>query len=119
MARAGCASWLSDGSDLSELVDAFRKSWQKAGDDIKMMKLSEEIMRDTHARSCHSVTDADGPCTCYIGRWHDEAEALETERDAWKEAFLATRAYYHNNNGPNSTRYRAAIKQLKEMKLIK
>lgn len=47
------------------------------------------------------------------------AVTLETERDAWKEAFLATRAYYSNNNGPNATRYRAAVKQLKEMKLIK
>ena len=51
--------------------------------------------------------------------WADKAEDLETERAAWKEAFAATRAYYSNNNGPNSTRYRAAIKQLKEMKLIK
>ncbi len=44
---------------------------------------------------------------------------LEAERDAWMESFVATRAYYFNNNGPNATRYRAAVKQLKEMKLIK
>ncbi len=49
----------------------------------------------------------------------DQLIRIREERDAWKEAFLATRAYYSNNNGPNVTRRRAAIKQLKEMKLIK
>ncbi len=52
----------------------------------------------------------------------DDIETIEKhldERDAWKEAFTATRAYYSNNNGKNSKRYRAAIKRLKEMKLIK
>ena len=44
---------------------------------------------------------------------------LRSERDAWKEAFTATRAYYSNNNGENARRYREAIARLKEMKLIK
>ena len=54
-----------------------------------------------------------------VDTWTDEAEIIETERDAWKEAFIATRAYYSNNNGENSKRYREAVKRLKEMKLIK
>ena len=40
-------------------------------------KLSEQIAGDTHAPNCHSVTDTDGRCTCYIGRWADEVAALE------------------------------------------
>ena len=51
--------------------------------------------------------------------WADRTEELESGYAAWREAFMATRAYYSNNNGPNSTRYRAAVKRLKEMKLIK
>ena len=61
----------------------------------------------------------DGHVKSYMDRAQEEHAALETERDAWKEAFAATRAYYSNNNGENSTRYRAAVKQLKERKLIK
>ena len=50
----------------------------------------------------------------------DETEVrLRSERDVWKEAFTATRAYYSNNNGPNAKRYHEAVAQLKEMKLIK
>ncbi len=49
----------------------------------------------------------------------EEVAILETERSAWKEAFTATRAYYSNNNGENSRRYREAVARLKEMKLIK
>ena len=44
---------------------------------------------------------------------------LRSERDAWKEAFIATRAYNSNNNGENSKRYREAVARLKEMKLIR
>ncbi len=54
-----------------------------------------------------------------VNQFADEAEIIETARDAWKEAFLATRAYYSNNNGENSKRYRKAVARLKEMKLIK
>ncbi len=43
----------------------------------------------------------------------------ELQRDAWKEAFLATRNYYSNNDGPNSIRYREARERLKELKLLK
>ena len=43
----------------------------------------------------------------------------EIQRDAWKEAFVAIRAYYSNNNGPNSIRYREAVARLKELKLLK
>ena len=42
-----------------------------------------------------------------------------TMRDAWREAFLATRAYYSNNNGPNAKRKREAVARLKELRLIK
>lgn len=48
-----------------------------------------------------------------------EVATLETESDAWKEAFNATRAYYRNNTGPNAKRYREAKERLKELKLIK
>ena len=40
--------------------------------------LSERMRADEHAPNCHSVTDTDGHCTCYLGRWADEVEALET-----------------------------------------
>ena len=46
-------------------------------------------------------------------------EIAELQRDAWKEAFIATRAYYSNNNGENSKRHHEAMARLKEMKLIK
>ena len=51
--------------------------------------------------------------------WADQIDELDTGYAAWREGFEATRAYYSNNNGPNATRYRAAIRRLKEMKLIK
>lgn len=81
---------------MPELIDAFRKSWQKAGDDIKIMK-SENAQK------------------IVVG----ESVRIREERDAWKEAFLASRAYFTNNNGENSKRRREAIACLKEMKLIK
>ena len=55
----------------------------------------------------------------HIDIWANDAAVLESERNAWKEAFAATRAYYSNNNGENARRYREAVKRLKEMKLIK
>lgn len=51
--------------------------------------------------------------------WANEAKNMNTDRAAWKEAFLATRAYYSNNNGENSKRHHEAVKRLKEMRLIK
>ena len=40
------------------------------------------------------------------------------EGAAWKEAYLALRAYYSNNNGANVTRRRNATDRLKEMGLL-
>lgn len=48
-----------------------------------------------------------------------EMVRIREERDAWKEAFLATRAYHRNNTGPNAKRYREARERLKELKLLK
>jgi len=70
------------------------------------MELSERMLND-------------GMYPGIVEEWANEASNIQTEREAWKEAFTATRAYYSNNNGENSTRYREAIKQLKEMKLIR
>ena len=42
---------------------------------------------------------------------------LEQRIEAWREAYLALRAYYSNNNGENSRRKRAATDKLKDMKL--
>ena len=51
--------------------------------------------------------------------WQRRYMELQDERALWKEAFTATRAYYSNNNGENSKRYREAVARLKEMRLIK
>ena len=51
-------------------------------------------------------------------KFHAVLPPLE-EREAWKEAFFATRAYFFNNTGENSKRYREAVARLKEMKLIR
>lgn len=76
-----------------------------------MPELSEE-MRDWDTMEFYNVRKvSDG--------WADKAEELETERDAWKEAFTATHAYFVSNTSPNSKRYREAVKRLEEMKLIK
>ncbi len=40
------------------------------------------------------------------------------QREAWKEAYLALRAYYSNNNGANTRRKRAATEKLKDLKLL-
>ena len=40
------------------------------------------------------------------------------ESEAWKEAYLALRAYYSNNNGANAKRKRDAVERLKELKLL-
>ncbi|KKK84182.1 hypothetical protein LCGC14_2785920 [marine sediment metagenome] len=40
------------------------------------------------------------------------------ESEAWKEAYLALRAYYSNNNGANAKRKREAIERLKDLKLL-
>lgn len=45
--------------------------------------------------------------------WHE----LREDCEAWREAYLALRAYYSNNNGENARRKRAAIERLKELKL--
>ncbi|MDK1046405.1 MAG: hypothetical protein QGM45_12080 [Anaerolineales bacterium] len=37
---------------------------------------------------------------------------------AWKEAYLALRAYYSNNNGANARRKRDATEKLIELKLL-
>ena len=37
---------------------------------------------------------------------------------AWKEAYLALRAYHSNNNGANARRKRDAMEKLIELKLL-
>lgn len=46
-----------------------------------------------------------------------DCRRLWTERSAWREAYLALKAYHSNNNGPNAKRKRAATERLKDMKL--
>ncbi len=77
------------------------------------MKLSDEIMKDVHAPNCHSVTDADGRCTCYIGRWHDDVRQLEAEPVALREKYnelvfaVATKC-------PDETRHETALRYIFE-----
>ncbi len=71
------------------------------------LNVGDGIYAVCEAPYCHAQLD-----------W-DEAEKCLNECDAWKEAFTATRAYYSNNNGENARHYREAIKQVKEMKLLK
>ena len=47
----------------------------------------------------------------------DEAMNTQVQRDTWREAYLALRAYTSNNNGANARRYRAAKDQLKKLRL--
>jgi len=43
---------------------------------------------------------------------------LPQDQAAWKEAYLALRAYYSNNNGANSRRKRESVERLKKLKLL-
>ena len=43
---------------------------------------------------------------------------LPQDQAAWKEAYLALRAYYSNNNGANARRKRESTERLKELKLL-
>ena len=43
---------------------------------------------------------------------------LPQDQAAWKEAYLALRAYYWNNNGENARRKRESVERLKELKLL-
>ena len=52
-----------------------------------------------------------------VQQWAGEVAQLEQRIEAWREAYLALRAYYSNNNGENSRRKRAATDKLKDMKL--
>lgn len=47
----------------------------------------------------------------------DEVASLEQQVAAWREAYLAHKAYKANNNGENARRNRAATDKLKELKL--
>ena len=71
------------------------------------VNVGDGVYANCKAPFCHAQLD-----------W-DEVDKHINERDAWKEAFTATRAYYSNNNGENARRYREAVARLKEMKLIK
>ncbi len=76
-----------------------------------MPELSEEVRRFAYGSTGLYGREAE--------KMADKISVIETEHAAWKEAFTATRAYYSNNNGENSKRYREAVAELKEMKLIK
>ena len=76
-----------------------------------MSELSEEVRRFAYGSTGLYGTEAQ--------KIAEKISVLEIERAAWKEAFIATRAYYSNNNGENSKRYREAMARLKEMRLIK
>ena len=52
-----------------------------------------------------------------LDRWAKDFDVLADEAAAWREAYLALKAYHSNNSGENSRRKRAATDRLKELRL--